>query len=73
MCLKTKIISSLSCFFRNKKVQTSRLPHFLILENVTNTDVCHIANMKKDENIEFTLVNPEKKNIKTACFHIYGF
>ena len=48
-------------FIRNKKVQTSRLSHFLILENVTNIDVCHIANMRKDENIEFTLVNREKK------------
>ena len=34
---------------------------------MTNTDVCHIANMKNDENmkkdehIEFTLINPEKK------------
>ena len=40
---------------------------------MTNTDVCHIANMRKDENIAFTLVNPEKKDIKTSRFHIYGF
>ena len=58
MCLKTKLISSLSCFFRNKNVQTSRLPHFLILENVTNTDVCHIEKHEKGRKLRVYTCEP---------------
>ena len=59
----------------NKLVQNKTKPFFQnilqhqLLENLTNTDVCHFVNMRKDENIEFILVNPERhKNTSVFTF-----
>ena len=39
---------------------------------MTNTDVCHIANMKKNENTEFILVNLKKKQHENTM-HVFTF